>query len=37
MATKSIDKKKTNHQTGMKWGRLINIKRKKTCNRKEIQ
>lgn len=26
-----------NHQTGMKWGRLINIKRKKTCNRKEIQ
>ena len=24
-----------NHQTGMKWGRLINIKRKKTCNRKE--
>lgn len=25
-----------NHQKGMKWGRLINIKKKKTCNRKEL-
>lgn len=24
-----------NHQTGMKWGRLVNIKRIKHCNRKE--
>lgn len=25
------------HQSGMKWGRLVSIKRKKTCNRKEFK
>lgn len=25
-----------NHQSGMKYGRLVSIKRKKTCNRKEF-
>lgn len=25
-----------NHQKGMKWGRLVSIKKKKNCKRKEI-